>query len=55
MDTILKHCLGIDVSKLKLSLSLGYLTSDLSKKFESHVAVSNNLTGIKTLVKLEIT
>ena len=51
MDAILKQCLGIDVSKLSLSLSLGYLTNDLSKKFESHLDVSNDLTGYRTLVK----
>ena len=51
MDAILKQCLGIDVSKLSLSLSLGSLTNDLSKTFESHLDVSNDLTGYKTLVK----
>ena len=51
MDTLLKQCLGIDVSKLSLSLSLGYLTSDLNKRFESHEDVSNDLTGYKLLVK----
>ena len=51
MDTILKQCLGIDVSKLSLSLSLGCLANDLSKTFESHEDVSNDLTGFKTLVK----
>ena len=51
MDTILKQCLGIDVSKLSLSLSLGSLTNDLSKSFESHLDVGNDLTGYKTIVK----
>ena len=51
MDKILKQCLGIDVSKLSLSLSLGYLTNDLSKKFESHIDVSNDLYGFKILHK----
>ncbi|WP_047544825.1 IS110 family transposase [Psychroserpens sp. Hel_I_66] len=51
MDTILRQCLGIDVSKLSLSLSLGHLTNDLSKKFESHEDDSNDLTGYKTIVK----
>lgn len=51
MDIILKQCLGIDVSKLSLSLSLGYLTNDLSKKFESHIDVSNDLSGYKILLK----
>lgn len=43
--------MGVDVSKLSLSLSLGYLTNDLSKKFESHEDVINDLTGYKTIVK----
>lgn len=51
MDTLLKQCLGIDVSKSSLSLSLGYLTSDLIKRFESHQDVSNDITGYKLLVK----
>lgn len=51
MNTILKQCLGIDVSKSSLSLSLGYLTNNLSKKFESHVDVSNDLSGFKVLHK----
>lgn len=51
MDIILKQCLGIDVSKSSLSLSLGYLTNDLSKKFESHEDVSNDLSGFKILHK----
>jgi len=51
MNTILKQCLGIDVSKLNLSLSLGYLSSDLNKEFKTHVDVSNNLSGYKDLIK----
>ncbi len=51
MDTLLKQCLGIDVSKLSLSLSLGSLSNDLSKAFESHLDVSNDLRGYKTIVK----
>ncbi len=51
MDIILKQCLGIDVSKSSLSLSLGYLTNDLRKKFESHEDVSNDLSGFKILHK----
>ncbi len=51
MDTILKQCLGIDVSKSSLSLSLGSLTNDLSKAFESHLDVGNDLKGFKAIVK----
>ncbi|WP_188442625.1 IS110 family transposase, partial [Planktosalinus lacus] len=51
MNTILKQCLGIDVSKSSLSISLGYLTNNLSKKFEGHVDVSNDLSGFKVLHK----
>ncbi|MGK0255149.1 MAG: transposase [Mariniflexile sp.] len=51
MHIVLKRCLGIDVSKLSLSLSLGYLTNDLSKKFESHIDVSNDLSGYNILLK----
>ena len=51
MNTVLKQCLGIDVSKLTLSLSLGSLSSDLDKKFRTHKDVSNNLSGYKALTK----
>jgi transposase len=51
MDTLLKQCLGIDVSKLNLSLSLGSLTNDLSKTFESHLDVGNDLRGYRLIVK----
>ena len=51
MDTILKQCLGIDVSKLSLSLSLGSLTNDLSKSFECHLDVGNDLTSYKIIAK----
>jgi hypothetical protein len=36
MEKILKQCLGIDVSKLNLSLSLGFLTEKLEKQFMVH-------------------
>jgi hypothetical protein len=51
MEKRLKQCLGIDVSKLKLSLSLGFLTGKLEKEFISHEYVSNDLWGYKTLLK----
>ncbi|MGB5499783.1 MAG: IS110 family transposase [Maribacter sp.] len=51
MDTRLKQCLGIDVSKLNLSLSLGFLTNGLSKEFEVHPDISNDVSGFKVLLK----
>ena len=51
MGSVLKQCLGIDVSKSSLSLSLGSLTSDLSKRFESHKDVNNDLTGYRHIAK----
>ena len=51
MNTVLKQCLGIDVSKISLSLSLGSLSSDLNKKFKTHVDVSNDLSGYNALTK----
>jgi len=51
MNKVLKQCLGIDVSKLNLSLSLGYLTSNLSKEFRVHSDVTNDNSGYKTLEK----
>jgi transposase len=51
MNSILKQCLGIDVSKSSLSLSLGFLNSDLVKSFETHIDVSNDLSGFKVLLK----
>ena len=51
MEKRLKQSLGIDVSKLKLSLSLGFLTGKLEKEFISHEDVSNDLSGYKTLLK----
>lgn len=47
----LKQCLGIDVSKLSLSLSLGILNQELVKKFEKHIDVKNYLSGFKTILK----
>ena len=49
MNTTLKQCLGIDVSKLGLSLSLGHLTSALTKEFTSHPDVPNDISGFRAL------
>ncbi|WP_165750542.1 IS110 family transposase [Cellulophaga sp. Z1A5H] len=51
MEKYLKQSLGLDVSKLNLSLSLGSLNEKLVKKFESHPDVSNDLKGYKVLLK----
>tara|TARA_R110002126_G_scaffold3946_1_gene21676 strand:+ start:345 stop:1418 length:1074 start_codon:yes stop_codon:yes gene_type:complete len=51
MEKYLKQSLGIDVSKLNLSLSLGSLNKKLVKEFESHPDVSNDLKGYKVLLK----
>ena len=51
MEKRLKQCLGIDVSKLNLSLSLGFLTDGLDKEFTSHPDVSNDLSGYKELLR----
>lgn len=51
MDTRLKQCLGIDVSKSDLPLSLGFLTNRLSKEFEVHPDISNDVSGFKVLLK----
>jgi transposase len=51
MEKRLKQCLGIDVSKLSLSLSLGILNQELVKKFEKHIDVKNDLSGFKTILK----
>lgn len=51
MKRVLKQCLGIDVSKLNLSLSLGFLTDDLVKDFKEHPDVSNDKTGYQELLK----
>lgn len=51
MSRILKQCLGVDVSKSGLSLCLGRLSDDLTKSFESHKDVSNDIGGYKLLVK----
>lgn len=51
MEKRLKQSLGIDVSKLNLSLSLGLLTDKLAKEFIVHEDVSNDLSGYRTLLK----
>jgi len=51
MSRILKQCSGIDVSKLTLSPSIGRLTDDLTKSFESHKDISNDISGYKLLIK----
>ena len=51
MTKRLKQSLGIDVSKMNLSLALGYLTDKLEKEFISHEDVSNDLPGFKTLLR----
>ena len=49
MNTRLKQCLGIDVSKSDLSLSLGFLTNGLNKEFEVHPDIGNDVSGFKVL------
>lgn len=51
MEKRLKQSLGIDVSKLSLSLSLGFLTDKLVKDFITHEDVSNDISGYKILLK----
>lgn len=51
MENRLKQSLGIDVSKLSLSLSLGFLSDKLVKEFQSHPDVSNDALGYKILLK----
>ncbi|MGB5646470.1 hypothetical protein [Muriicola sp.] len=51
MKKILKHSLGIDVSKSNLSLPLGSLTGELSKVFKAHPDISNDVAGFKVLLK----
>ncbi|MGJ8738788.1 IS110 family transposase [Zobellia laminariae] len=51
MEKRLKQSLGIDVSKLNLSLSLGFLSERLVKEFKSHPDVSNDVSGYKELLK----
>lgn len=51
MEKRLKQSLGIDVSKLYLSLSLGFLTHKLDKVFNSHPDVPNDLSGYRKLLK----
>ena len=49
MQKTLKQCLGIDVSKNTLSLSLGGLDSSLKKEFTSHPDIKNDMSGFKVL------
>tara|TARA_R110000744_G_scaffold88464_3_gene172493 strand:+ start:7699 stop:7854 length:156 start_codon:yes stop_codon:yes gene_type:complete len=51
MGKRLKQGLGIDDSKLNLSLSLGFLTDKLVKEFNFHCDVSNDMSGYKQLLK----
>ncbi|MDV7141009.1 IS110 family transposase [Maribacter sp. TH_r10] len=51
MEKQLKQSLGIDVSKLNLSLSLGFLSERLVKEFKSHPDVSNDEPGYRELLK----
>ncbi|MBD1262562.1 IS110 family transposase [Maribacter polysiphoniae] len=51
MEKQLKQSLGIDVSKLNLSLSLGFLSERLVKEFKSHPDVSNEEPGYRELLK----
>lgn len=51
MQNTLKQCLGIDISKKSLSLSLGFLGSNLKKEFIGHEDISNDISGFKTLSK----
>ena len=50
MEKRLKQSLGIDVSKLSLSLSLGFLTDKLDKEFISHSDVPNDILGYRALL-----
>ena len=51
MKKRLKQSLDIDVSKLNLSLSLGFLTGKLEKEFISHSDVPNGDPGYRALLK----
>ena len=51
MEKRLKQSLGIDVSKLNLSLSLGSLNEKLVKEFEYHPDVANDIEGYKVLLR----
>lgn len=51
MNTKLKQCLGIDVSKENLSISLGLLDFNLKKEFISHPDISNDSRGFKVLLE----
>jgi len=50
MEKRLKQSLGIDVSKLGLSLSLGFLSEKLEKEFIFHEDISNDISGYKELL-----
>ena len=49
MHAILKQSLGIDVSKERLSLSLGSLSSNLKKEFQAYEDVINAPKGFKKI------
>lgn len=49
MRKTLKQCLGIDVSKSSLSLSLGVLDGSLKKEFTGHPDIKNDMSGFKVL------
>lgn len=49
MNKTLKQCLGVDVSKSSLSLSLGALDGNLKKEFTSHPDIKNDMSGFKEL------
>ncbi len=51
MKKRLKQSLGIDVPKLNLSLSLGFLSDKLVKGFISHSDVSNDISGYRKVLK----
>ncbi len=48
-ENVLKLSLGIDVSKERLSFSLGVLQSDLSKVFIQKIDVCNNTSGFRKI------
>jgi transposase len=51
MENRLKQSLGIDVSKLSLYLSLGFLSDKPVKEFQSHPDISNDISGYKLRLK----
>lgn len=51
MKVVLKQALGIDVSKASLSLCLGIMNGDLTKRFIPGSDVSNDKGGFKELTK----